>query len=346
MNRGYNAVDGSLNKFYAMQEPVGYPIDPSTGLIDRDSSVITWDNGTRTLSIDPTGDYFDYWVGGIQKRSTGESIQITDTEGIWFFYFDDDGFKTTQIFNLNIIYNSAFTAFLYWDAVNQEAIGPFDERHGAKMDGHTHGIIHEKFGTRHESGGLLTDIDADSSGDDDTSAQFGISDSLINDEDIDFPLDAILSTEGLPILYLEGFTPVLRKSVNAGFSILTGSNGRMVFNENDGGTWQLTEIGSNDYGLCHIFLTSGIGKKGQAFAVVGQGDYGTLGQARTAAPIEIKELISVLPVQEKDWIATVILQTVTSYNNAVKSRIRTNDIGTDWLDWRYWDYKDFIKDAN
>ena len=117
----------------------------------------------------------------------------------------------------------------------------------------------------------------------------------------------------------------------------------MYSNENNNGVWGLTEIASNDYGLCHVFLTSGIDINAKAYAVVGQGDYPTVGQARDTAPLEIKNLLNILPVQEKDWISTIIFQTVTSYGNAVKSRIRTNEIGGDWLDWRQYDYKDFSK---
>lgn len=341
---------GARSKFKSMLEPSGFPIDQTTGDIDRSSSVISWDEPTRTLSINPTGDIFEFYVDSKRFTSTGESIQIDDTEGLWFFYFDSDGvIQKTQIFELRIIYSLAFIAFLYWDATGKTAIpaGPFDERHGAKLDGHAHGWMHEKFGTRHESGGELNTINSAGSGAVNADAQFGIDASVIYDEDIKFGLNSVLSTSGLPILYLLGTeaSPILRVLTNPGFSITTAGTGRMAFNELTGGNWQISEVSNNQYALCHVFATSGIGVDGEYYAVMGQGDYTTQNQARLGASTEIKTLLSVLPVQEKDWIGTVIFQT-GAYGNDVNSRIRPTDLGADWTDWRFWDYKDFIKDSN
>lgn len=333
------------DKLDTMYEPAGYPIDGDTGEIDRDSSFLSWDDSTRTLTISPTGDKFTFYSGNIKYESSGASYQIEDIEGLWFFYFDENGeFQGEQTFDLNFIYNQAFTAFIYWDATNKTAIGGvFDERHGAKMDGHTHAKFHEKWGTEHRSGGALTNTDSTGNGDSDSDAQFGIAAAVIYDEDVKFEIDAIASTVGIPILYLEGSTPNLRLINEPGFSITTTGAGKMAFNENVGGTWQISEIANNDFGLCHVFYTSGEGIKGQAFAVMGQNDYLNIVQARQGASTEIKTLLSILPVQEKDWVSTLIFQTSDGYSNGVKARLRENDLGGDWLDWRFYDYKDFTK---
>ena len=335
--------------FASMQEPTGFPIDPLTGEIDRTSSVLSWDNGTRTLSIDTVGPSFTFYIGGKRHSSQGASAQIDDTEGIWFFWFDENGeFQVSQIFNLVYIYNQAFVAFLYWDATNKIIIGDiFDERHGSKLDGHAHGWMHEKFGTRHESGGLLNTIDSAGNGSLNSHAQFGIDSAVIHDEDILFNLAAVLSTTGLPIFYLEGpeLSPNLRLIINPGFSITTAGTGRMAFNELLVGNWQISEVSNNQYALCHVFASSGIDVNGNYYSVMGQGDYITQNAARLGASTEIKTLLSVLPVQEKDWIGTVIFQT-GAYGNDVNSRVRPTDLGADWTDWRWWDYKDFQKDAN
>lgn len=334
----------ATNAFVGMREPSGYPINEN-GEIDRGKSVLSWDNTTRTLTISPTGESFVFYANGKIFQSAGASVQIDDTEGTWFFYFDENGdFVATQAFNINIIYSLAFTALVYWDADNKTIIGEvFDERHGAKLDGHAHGWLHSKFGTRHNSGAALNSLSSEQTGNLDSHAQFGIDAGIIYDEDIIFNIEAVLSTVGVPIWYLEGSEPKLRSITNTGFSIATTGSGRMAYNQNVAGTWQLTEIANNDFGLCHIFCTSGPNTTGRVYAVMGQNDYGNALTARQGAKVEIKNLISVLPTEEKDFIATLIFQTSDGYGNAVKSRLRVNDLGEDWLDWRLYDYKDFNK---
>ena len=343
------ALNNTGERFEAMREPAGFPII-SGGEIDRTSSVLSWNNISRTLAISPSNVSFDYYVNGVKLTSTGASKQINDIEGLWFFWFDSSGvLQTSQVFDLEYIYGEAFVAFVYWDASNKTIIGElFDERHGTKMDGHTHGWLHTRFGTAHESGGALNNVIDNGNGDLDSHAQFGIDASVIHDEDLHFELSAILSTTGLPILHLEGAenTPKLRLITNAGFSMVTTGTGRLAYNQLTGGVWQLTELTNRDYVLCHVFATSGSDINGKYFAVIGQNDYLTGGQAKSGASTEIKTLLNILPVQEKDWIATVIFQTSDVYVNSIKARVQPDDNGNSWTDWRWWDYKDFLKDTS
>lgn len=346
---GSDGVD-AVNKLNSMFEPAGYPI-LSTGEIDRASSVLSWNNTNRELTISPTGDSFVFYSENKEyTKTTPQTKQITDSEGLWFFYFDENGeLQATQSFDLNFIYNQAFTALLYWDADNKVLIGDiFDERHGVKLDGHQHGWDHEKFGTRHESGGLLNTINSSGSGDDDSHAQFGVDSAVIYDEDLLFNIDAVLSTTGIPVLYLEGAEPKLRVINNPGFPVATTGSGRLAYNEDVGGVWQISEVNNNDFVFYHIFITSGPDTTGKVYAIMGQNDYLTRTEARREAQNEIRNLLNILPVQEKDWIATVIYQTSDGYANAVKGRVI--DTGTttnpDYLDWRFHDYKDFVRAEN
>ncbi len=52
-------VDGGLARQItaATQEPNGFPIDPLTGEVDRASSIMSYDDGTRTFTIEPVDEF-------------------------------------------------------------------------------------------------------------------------------------------------------------------------------------------------------------------------------------------------------------------------------------------------
>ena len=61
-----------------------------TGFLDRTKSTIEIDESTRTFTISPTGSEYVYYIRGERFVVTAPvSIQFTDTEGLWYFHFDD-----------------------------------------------------------------------------------------------------------------------------------------------------------------------------------------------------------------------------------------------------------------
>ena len=71
------------------------PVKQHTGFEDRTESTMSFVDGTRTFSIQPTGTDYIVWAGGRRyiKDST-ENVVISDTEGLWVIYFD----RTTEDF--------------------------------------------------------------------------------------------------------------------------------------------------------------------------------------------------------------------------------------------------------
>lgn len=333
-----DAIDEIDNLFYVSQEPTGFPTDQSTWEIDLTSSVVTFDDGTRTLTVAPTGASFDFFVNWHKfTKSTPQTVTITDTEWTWFFYFDETGtLVTTQTFDAGIIYKNAYCAEIYWDATNNTAIHFWEERHGVKMDWHTHIRLHLKDGTIYVSGCALNTFSADWDGSLAAHAQFGADAWVIRDEDIRENLSAITSTTGFPVFYRDWINGYWRRQINAGYPILTTGTGRMAYNNPDAGgagVWGLSEITTAQFGLTHIFATND--KNYPYFSIMGQADYSTITAARTAANTAIWDLItSWLPFQEFVPVGTIIYQTSAAYTNAVKSRVRTTDTGGNYVDFR------------
>jgi hypothetical protein len=330
-------VDSFSSAFIAMQEPSGFPVNSSTGEVKRSDSELLWVNGTLTFTIQPKAPAtsFDIYIEGVKHTvSSPQNKVITDTEGLWYFYFDNTlTLQATQVFNINFIYSQGLVAFGYWDATNNRMLfdAVFDERHGGKMDGATHAWLHQQFGTRYDSGLSLADFLVDQSGDVDSHAQFSAQTGVIYDEDLKFTLATIASTVGLPIVYHEA-TGEWRQVTNAGFSVLTTGTGRLAYNPSGSG---LVEVANTDFVNCHVVATSGQDENGTFFAIVGQQSYNTVNDAREGAESEINALIlSGLAVQEFKFIGTVIFETNNGYTNAVKGRVRSTDLGDDYIDFR------------
>jgi hypothetical protein len=315
----------------------------TNGFPNTTDSVISFTEGTRTFSIAPATTDFYFYVDGLQFRKTAQEDKvITDVEGLHFIYYDETGtlqeaVNPTDAETEQVIRSECTVAMVYWDATNDEAVIFGDERHGVDMAPNTHAYLHFVNGAQWLNGLALSDLVTNGDGDEDPHAQFGVALGSVTDEDLFHMISAITSTSGLPIFYLDGANGDLRRATETGFSVLTDTTagvdttGRLVWNEYTGGAWQLSTVTNNDFVLCHVFATNA--PDDPVIAFIGQGDYGTAGQARAGAETEILSVITAYPSQELVPLGTVIFQTSTGYDNAVKARVQPADTG-DYVDWR------------
>lgn len=326
----FDLVDNYADLFAVLSEPTGFP--------NRTDSAFTMTG--RDFEISPAVTSFSYWIDGVEYVIDAQkTIEITDVDGQHVIYFDTD--KTLKEYvnptvgeMLITIRDKAIVAVAYWNATENELVYLGEERHGCIMSGMTHYYLHYTRGLQLVSGLGLGDF-VISDGADDEDAQFSVETGSIADEDLGLTVDAIGSTTGLPILYREGASGVFRTLTNAGFSVYAnpaGATNRLMWNEWTGATWQLSEVGNNDYVLCHVFATTG--KLKQMYAVIGQSDYTTIVAARAGAQTEISNLtLGDMPTPEFRPIATVIFQT-GNYGNAVNAKIVQASTGVNYVDWR------------
>lgn len=311
------------------------------GFETRDTSTLTFTDGTRTLSIQPTVTSFDYWVEGKKYTTTGDTRQITDVDGIHVVYYD--GATLTSIANPttaqvdSIIRTKCIVSIIYWNTTDlNEGIYVGDERHGRSMAPDTHAYLHFVNGLAYLSGLALNTISTEQSGDLDSHAQFGVDAGAVTDEDLYFAISAVTSTTGLPIYYMLGAGPRWYRHTKSGFSVRTLDDTtatRLAYNQFTGGAWQLTQVTSGNYVLCHVFATTE--KDAPMIAIVGQAEYANIAAARAGADTEIRSLVlDDILFPEARPIATLIFQTNLSYANAVNARIRSTSDGGDYVDWR------------
>ena len=317
-------------------EPMGFP--------NRSDSVVTWDDGTLTFTIAPAGASFDVWILGTKyvksapESLVGDGTDFTIAEGLWYFYYDNTGtLVASQTFwDLS---NTAQVWMLYWDATNSKAITRLEERHGLVMDWATHKKMHLTKGTEWITGLLPGNILADQDGSLDTHAQLSITNGQIVDEDIFFDIiggsPQVLSLPAqIPVLYKTGAAGLWRVDAVTTFPVKRfGPTNRLAYNQFTGGAWQQTEASNNDFVLAHIFALPEVNTP--VFAVQGENTYGNIASAREGAEVELLALRTAgLPSAEWTPIATLIYQTSDSYANTVKARIRSTQLGGDFVDWR------------
>lgn len=313
----------------AQQEPTGFEE------VNTDTT-IAFTEATRTFTIDPSGADYNIWQSGVKTTiSTQQSIVIDDTEGLHHIYFDNGVLAKTTTFEPHVmIGEKVYVANIYWDATNGEAVIFGDERHGL-MPWQTHLLWHIKFGTSYLSGLAIGDITAGENGTLDSHATLSITTGSIRDEDIPLTIDAQTSPAQIPVLYRTGANGDWRQGTVSNAPLINTGSGRLAYNEWTGTTWQLSEVTNNDYVLIHLFATNDARSSHQIVAVLGQGDYGNIGDARVGANTEINSLITTgLPFQEFVIVGTIIYQTGNTKTNTWKASIELTDEGADYVDWR------------
>jgi hypothetical protein len=67
-------------------------VNESTGFEDPTDSSLSFDNGTRTFTIQPTGDSFVFWAFGTRyEKTSAENVQIDDVNGLWYISYNSSG---------------------------------------------------------------------------------------------------------------------------------------------------------------------------------------------------------------------------------------------------------------
>ena len=309
----------------------GFPPDQRTG------TALTSVESTRTLTIAPVGSEFHFYeLGDKYEKKSSENIVWTDVEGTHWFYYDSG--ILTHLINpssatkIHIILNHAFICAIHWNATDKKIVGDIqDERHGISMSPETHLYLHLTRGAQWVSGYGLGDF-VIGNGSSNTHSQFSVATGSYFDEDISHAESGIAVGGTIPVFYNLGASMDLRSDTQTGYSILNASSGRLYYNQNNSGTWQLTEVNNADFVLYHIFGFNGVSTN--TIAVMGQNEYGSRNNARDGAANEIADIVGDFDIAELVPVGTIIYQTKDSYSNATKSRIVEVSGGVNYVDWR------------
>lgn len=304
-----------------------------TGFASRVNSTISFNDANRTFSITPI-EAFIYYIRGKRHIVTEtKTVQITDTEGLWFIYFEGDTLKASQTvweFDGPI----AFVSYLYWDATNNQAIIFGEERHGLTMDWATHKYLHNTFRTQVERNSFETgNYIVSGDGSLDTHAQISFTNGTIHDEDIiisvvnsatpTLPFEQKLSTIAYIPLYYKLWDAglginVWRKISATAFAVASNSPNTIYYNKLTTGQYSLTNLTGGYYGTTWIAATNNIYEP--IIGILGQTQAASLSAANTS---EENLDLSGFPFQEYKFLNRLVFQSDSSYTNSPKAALRT-----------------------
>jgi hypothetical protein len=349
----YEYFDGvawvPFTNFQSTGEPTGFPLG-SDGQIDHTSSTITFNNTNRTFTIAPASTSFYFYHSGREFRKVNsESIQINDTEGLHYIYYNDEGvLQKTTTFSYDIILNNVFVAIIYWDFNNQKFLYVGDERHGCTMDAHTHARIHAESGAVFVSGMTPNftysgNSVVDGTGNTNANISFGMSEGTFRDEDIIHVCTATDFNINIPIFYRT--TSSVWRRIEGGESIVSyrlmfdNTTSRILYNKRVSNTFSLESPSYGNFVLYHIYaindanVNKSIGVRDNKYILIaGTQEYTSKNDARYNAINEISEMEN-FPFIESVAIGTIIYEHSNSYTNIAKARLVSID-GNDFIDWR------------
>ena len=295
----------------------------------RDKTEISFDNTTNTFSIGlkpeyASDEYFYYYIHNEKIKNTlTQTVEIEETYyGIHYIYFE--GSSLTSAYDLtddqiiNIMKNNCPVAIVYWDSENKEGFYLGDQRYGIDMSSATLSYLYYTEKAKYISGFALSNF---------TTETFTINSGTIITADL---LHSKLTQEnGLPIIYLDGDTN-WKIGNNSGFSFLTGTNGRILYNIYNSPNWETAEAIQDTYVLYHIVADNGISTT--PYCIMGQSVYNSKHDAIVAASNEVTSLLhSKLPIKEVVFLATIVFKQISSES----VEIQEVEIGKNFIDWRY-----------
>jgi len=306
-----------------------------TGFVNRTDSVVTFDDVTFTLSIQPTVDSFDIFIKGNKCTKTSEESVSLDNNlsGNHYFFYNEDGVLiVSNIFTPNIFIENAIVAVVYWNTDLQEHVYFAEERHGLQMDGATHGYLHTTFGARYISGLALENF-SNVGG-----PSLDVSSGSIRDEDLLLQINPS-TTSQLGIMYRIGNQ--WRKDGGLSYPLLYGGSVssyqgldlRVPYNEFDemSQAWALVEADNNNFVLVHYFATNDV--ETPIVAIQGTQQYNNIPDAKNGAASEIN-LLSGLPFLEFVSIGTVVYETSNGFTRPSLAEYVEIQPGVDYVDFR------------
>lgn len=285
-------------------DKLGFDVNPPVTL--------SFDNGNLRFTITPTGDSFEYWIQG-QKfiKYAAETVDINDTEGLWYIYYILDTLTASQTPWNNAGSDKAFISLVYWDAVNNIELYLGYECHNTYMSPATHGVMHETMGTRYHEG---LSISLGAGGD---IGKIGYTAGSVHDENIDINItdgaggslfEQVLTLPAqIPVFYRSG-SAAWRKYNAGDYPFYDNSGGDNIhYNLDTAGSWSSQEAsGANKYIAMWIYATNE--QNEPIIAIMGQNESNTIAGARNDNVLDTLSF-GTLPFAEMKILHRLILRT-------------------------------------
>lgn len=289
-----------------------------TGFPDRTSTTLTWNTGTRTVTLAPTGSNFIVTVNGVVYTKTTQTSTIPAVTGGYFIYFDNTGTIQQSTTPWNIL-TTAPIAYIYYDSGLADGFC-FEERHGDTMDPSTHYYLHNVNGTEALSGFGISGYDLAGAGGNATNAfnTYTIASGVVADEDINYTTSTLADGGPYTIFTRTGATGTWTWTKANTVPHLIGTT-FPSYNQWTGATWQMTEGISNSYINYFVYGTTSLDSLFQFILIPGQQIHNSLAAAQAETYSSLS--LGTLPFQEIVPLYQITLRTGlgVAYNGATGS---------------------------
>ena len=277
--------------------------EPS-GFIDRTSSVIALNTITREFKIEPTSSSFNYFNNSrLYNITTAITYTVPNALNSNFIYFNETNTFTqsTTPWSFN---GTTQIAYIFWNpsgnttgTVASPTYSPdgfmLEERHGHTMDWATHQRLHNDPGTVVVSSGFLLGGYTVQPGTATFATNtFSISSGGIADEDIitvlpNFNDPSSDVNSRYTIFYRLGTNPSdWRWFKNWSLPYISGAT-YITYNQNNVGSYQLTQLGSNQYVNYYLFGVPSVDTGMSYIIIPGQAVYTSLANAQAESVISL-----------------------------------------------------------
>jgi hypothetical protein len=244
---------------YIGYQGVGSITGDLNGFENRTTSSLTFNQGTRTLTLTPIGTCV-VWSKG-KKITIGSALTYTFANASFnqFIVFN----PTSQVLEAKStpdFFNDITVAHIYWDSINARSVVVGDERHASSRDTQWHYSKHNEVGTVWKSGGDLTYIVNDS-----TNVGLSLtSPIIIADEDLEHSITHNSSPSGYFQQILTGSATLPTIYLNNGDYVTTtpntlpwiSGNSTARYNSISGGMGSLSDAGEGKFVNYWIIATN------------------------------------------------------------------------------------------
>lgn len=269
-------VDGLSDTYAQMLEDTlmfGFVVDYA----GTQQTTISFDEGTATFSISPTGESWQYYRNGVLCTVSGSKSAVVDAGNPQYIYIDsEDGELVRSTTSWTLEDTKVPVAIVSYRNAQNPKYMVSDERHTCSVSRRWHWEHHFADGTEIISAPSLDDYNVAPSTPTDADNQFSISGSSIADEDLKRTLAAVPAGGPYHIDYQASLGSWRWSGVATVPFRYTASG---YINYDNAGT--MTEGAANNYYVTYLLATNREGEA--AYSIVhGQAEYATLAAARAA----------------------------------------------------------------
>ena len=257
--------------------------DTFNGLEDPTKFSFTYDSANRQLTVTYASGAV-VWVNGVRYEKSGSEVTTAhaNTTALYFFYYNSSGALVASNVAWNILTTAQLALVFYNSSLATGII--YDERHAGPtgMSAGAHKWAHTTIGTRLLSGIVASGYTLNTAGD--AALSYAVSSGSIADEDIVLSTGALSDGGPYRIFYRTG-TDVENAWVwddTSTIGILASGSANPYYNQNNAGTWQLTEVAAENRWVNYYVLAYTALSAPQVVVAMGQNVYTSLASAQAA----------------------------------------------------------------